>query len=319
MKSASLYLGIDYGGSSVKIGLVAGDGTLLHATSLPTAHLVGRRECDTYASTIVDLVLSTGVALPELKGVGLDIPGTAKDGRYSTPNVQTDWPVFIDSLTQALQQDTIAVLNDADAAALGESWIGAGRTYDSLLLVTLGSALGAGIVIDNSLISGSHGGAGEIGHLIVDAQGRPCNCGRKGCLERYASARGLVQSFNEAASLLDLDPAHFSPYTPTNETDAYPVFEAAKVQDPRALYALTLFTDKLAFGLAQAACVIDPAVILLGGGLSQSAELYLGSLRERYSAYAFTACKNTPIVGATLQEKAGMIGAARYAMLAQNR
>lgn len=318
MKETSLYLGIDYGGSSVKVGLVTGDGALLHFTSLPTAHLDDHAECLTFANSIREFVLNTGVALPELKGVGLDIPGTAKDGHYSTPNVQTDWCLYIDSLAFVLQQDTIAVLNDADAAALGESWIGAGKDYDSLLLVTLGSALGSGIVIDNTLISGSHGGAGEIGHLTVDTGGRACNCGRKGCLERYASARGLVQSFNEAATLLNLDPQNLSSYTPANETDAYPIFEAEKAQDPRALYALSLFTDKLAFGLAQAACVIDPAVILLGGSLSQSADVYLDSLRERYHAYAFTACRNTPIICATLQEKAGMIGAARYAMLIQN-
>lgn len=319
MDNASLYLGIDYGGSSVKVGIVSGDGTLLQNTSLPAAHLGNQSECRAYAHSIVEFVASTGVVLPELKGVGLDIPGAVHGGHYSTPNVKTDWCTFIDSLASVLQQNTIAVLNDADAAALGESWIGAGKSYDSLLLVTLGSALGSGIILNNALVSGSHGGAGEIGHLIVDTQGRPCNCGRNGCLERYASARGLVQSFNEAATLLDLDSAQVSPYAPANETDAYPVFEAARAQDPRALYALALFTDKLAFGLAQAACVIDPAVILLGGGLSQSAEMYLDSLRELYSTYAFTVCKNTPIACATLQEKAGMIGAARYAMLEQNR
>ena len=315
MNNVSLYLGIDYGGSSVKIGLVTGDGALLKFTSLPTVHLGDRFACHAFSDRIVDFVLDTGIVLPELKGVGLDIPGAVKGTKYSTPNVKTDWHLFIDSLTHALQQDTIAVLNDADAAALGESWVGAGKDSDSLLLVTLGSALGSGLIVDNTLISGSHGAAGEIGHLTVDAGGRPCNCGRKGCLERYASARGLVQSFNEAGAALDLDPAHFSTYIPANETDAYPVFEAAKAQDPRALYALSLFTDKLAFGLAQATCVVDPALILLGGGLSQSAELFLNNLRELYRTYAFTDCKDTPIICATLQEKAGVIGAARFAML----
>lgn len=318
MNKTSLYLGIDYGGSSVKIGLVTNTGTLLHSIALPTAHLTERNGCLAYANDIANFILNAGVALPELKGVGLDIPGTTKDANYSTPNVRTDWHLFIDSLTQLLQQDTISVLNDADAAALGESWVGAGKAYDSLLLVTLGSALGSGIVVDNALISGSHGAAGEIGHLIVDMEGRSCNCGRRGCLERYASGRGLVLSFSEAATVLSLNSADFSHYAPTNETDAYPVFEAARAQDPRALYALSLFTDKLALGLAQATCVIDPSIILLGGGLSQSADIYLERLRELYHTYAFTPCKSIPIACATLQEKAGMIGAARYAMLTQN-
>lgn len=319
MDNVKLYLGIDYGGNAVKVGLVDGFGQLAGRTSRPTAHLEDKVACRAFAAEIADYVHGMGVYSSELKGVGLAIPGIAKGEGFLTPNVRTDWPLLIDSLARALGKDGIAVINDANAAALGELWRGAGENLRSVLLMTIGSGIGAGLVVDGNVVSGGHGAAGEIGHMTVVPDGRLCKCGRKGCLERYASARGLVQTFQEASELPDLDRSRFSGIEPAHETDALAVFRAAGEDDPRALFAIADGADKLGFALAQAASVIDPAIILIGGGLSKGADFYMDSLREAYRRYCFAACAATPIQCATLMGDAGVIGAARYAMLENPR
>ena len=138
-------------------------------------------------------------------------------------------------------------------------------------------------------------------------------CGREGCVERYASARGLVLSFLEASGTCD-DAAQFCDIAPKDATDALSVYRAAKQGDPRGQRAFAIMADKLGFALAQMACVVDPDVILLGGGLTAAADLYLDALREAYRAYAFGACKVTEIRLSTLLGNAGVIGSARYAM-----
>lgn len=315
MNRDKLYLGIDYGGNAVKLGLVDGLGNLSGKASLPTEHLTDKGKIRAFAAQIADFVHSMGIYSSELNGVGLAIPGIAKEDGYLTPNVKTDWPVFIDAIAHAFGRDSIAVVNDANAAALGELWKGAGQNYPSVLLITIGSGIGSGLVMDGNVISGGHGAAGEIGHMTVVRDGRLCKCGRKGCLERYASARGLVQTYLEASESPDFDPTTFCSIEPSSETDALSVFHAADAGDPRALFAIEDGAQKLGFALAQAACTIDPSIILIGGGISRAANYYMDTLREAYEKNAFTACKNTPIQCAMLMEDAGVIGAARYAQI----
>lgn len=309
-----LYLGIDYGGNGVKMGLVDGEGNLAHSHTRPSVHLTEMEACRAFATEILDFVHEAGIYTSELGGVGLAIPGIVEEG-FLTPNVDTDWPLFIEALERTLAQPSIAMLNDANAAAVGELWMGATERKQSVLLVTLGSGIGSGLVIDGHVVSGVHGAAGEIGHMTVVPDGRPCSCGRRGCLERYASARGLVQSFNEAASVPELAPDQLGAYEVRSETDAETVFQAARESDPRALYALDIMASKLGYALAQVACVIDPAVIVLGGGLVASADQFFDELQRVFVTASFPSCREVKIKLATLGETAGVIGAARYAML----
>lgn len=309
-----LYLGIDYGGNAVKMGLVDSFGQLSGRASRPTVDLVDASACREFASAVSDFVHGLGIYSSELGGVGLAIPGIIADGRYSTPNAKADWPRVIDSVARAFDKPSVAVANDANAAALGELWMGAGVDARSVLLVTIGSGLGSGLVVDGRIVSGGHGAAGEIGHMTVVPQGRSCKCGRKGCVERYASARGIVQTFAEAGESGKLDETLFTAFEPSDDTDAFAVFQAAHEGDPRAKQAFAVMADKLGFALAQVACVVDPDVILLGGGLTAAADLYMDDLRAAYRSYALAACANTEIRCATLLGDAGVIGAARYAM-----
>ena len=197
--------------------------------------------------------------------------------------------------------------------------MGAGENARSVLLVTLGSGIGSGLIVEGNVVSGGNGAAGEIGHMTVVPGGRLCKCGRRGCVERYASARGIVQSFLEAGETGDFDSALLSDRVPINDTDALSVFDAARDGDPRAKHALDDMADKLGFALSQAACVVDPDVILLGGGIAGGADLYLDALRSTYRSYCFEACAGTEIRCATLLGDAGVYGAARYAMLSAPR
>ena len=319
MEDNKLYLGIDYGGNAVKLGLVDTFGQLSGKTSLPTGSLLDKVDCRAFANEVGEFVHGMGVYSSELGGVGLAVPGILRPGSIFVPNVRVDWELLLQCLKQVFGKREIATVNDANAAALGEMWKGAGSNARSALLVTLGSGLGAGLIVEGVVISGGHGAAGEIGHMTVVPGGRACKCGRSGCLERYASARGIVQSFIEAGESGKHDAATFSSHEPINETDALSVFKAFAEGDPRAKEALADMADKLGFALAQVASVVDPEVILLGGGIAGGAEYYLDDLRKAYRRYCLDACAETEIRTASLESDAGIIGAARFAMIAAPR
>lgn len=314
MDDDKLYLGIDYGGNAVKMGLVDAHGQLSGRASRPTQDLVGKVACRAFAAEVGEFVHGMGVYSSELGGVGLAIPGIVESESYLTPNVKADWPLLLDCLARTFAKPSVAAVNDANAAALGELWMGAGSHARSALLVTLGSGIGSGLVVDGNVVSGGNGAAGEVGHLTVVPDGRPCKCGRAGCVERYASARGVVQTFWEAGKSDEFHSSTFSDFEPESDTDALSVFKAAQEDDPRALRAISVMADKLGFALAQVACVVDPAVILLAGGLAAGSDLYLDDLRAAFKKYCFAACAATEIKCATLLGDAGVIGAARFAM-----
>ena len=316
MDDGKLYLGIDYGGNAVKLGLLDSAGQLSGKASWPTAtfDLEEKAACRAFAAEIGDFVHGMGLYSSELGGVGLALPGIISENSFTTPNVKADWPCVLDSLRKAFPKQSIAVLNDANAAALGELWMGAGTDADSVLLVTLGSGLGSGLVVDGRVVVGGHGAAGEVGHMTVVPGGRPCKCGRLGCIERYASARGIVLTFNEAASSGAFDESLFSSHVPQDETDALSVYQAASEGDPRAIHAFDIMADKLGYALAQVACVVDPGVILLGGGITAAADIYLEKLRKSYRSYSLAAVADTEIRCSSLLGDAGVYGAARYAI-----
>ena len=317
MVENKLYLGIDYGGNAVKLGLITPEGVLAGKTSIPTQDLMEKSDCRSFANEIAQFVHGMGVYSSELGGIGLAIPGIFTDDtdQLFVPNVQANWPIFLDYLKQVFGKDEIATVNDANAAALGEMWMGAGDNAQSLLLVTIGSGLGSGLIVDGVVVSGGHGAAGEIGHMTVVPNGRLCKCGRKGCVERYASARGLVQTFTEKTRSKKMDHSKFTDIKPTSETDALSVFKAFELGDPRAEFALSDMADKLGFALAQVSCVADPEIILLGGGVALGADVFIKELRESFKNYALGSCASTPIRTASLESDAGIYGAARFSML----
>jgi glucokinase len=288
-------------------------GNLTAKSSISTRALTDKAACRSFAAEIADFVHGSGVYSSELGGVGLAVPGIVAESVGLTPNVNADWPLFIESLQRAFPKVRVRFLNDANAAALGEMWMGAGENAESALLVTLGSGVGSGFVVDGRVVSGGHGAAGEIGHMTVVPGGRPCKCGRAGCVEQYASARGVVQTYREYVASGQYTEGGLG-LVPEHDADTLTVFKAARAGDPCARRAFAIMADKLGFALAQVACVIDPAVILLGGGLSSGADVYLDDLKKAFDLYSLQACRGTDIRCASLLGDAGIFGAARYAM-----
>lgn len=309
----AVYLGIDYGGTAVKLGLIDGDGNLVHKTSLASEPLRDDAACKSFATEVERFVCSTGTSLSDVGGAGLAVPGIVADGIGHTPNVDVDWTLVLKYLQSTFPEVSIRILNDANAAALGEMWKGAGKDADSVLLVTLGTGVGSGFVVDGHIVAGGHGAAGEVGHVTVVPGGRPCNCGRAGCVEKYASARGVVQTYRECKDSGLYGQEDFG-FAPDHDGDAFTVCKAARANDPCAKKAFAVMADKLGFALAQVSCIVDPAVILLGGGLAAGYDVFLEDLREAYKAYSLAACAQTPILCASLMGDAGMFGAARFAM-----
>ena len=308
--------GIDVGGTTVKCGLFNTDGDLLDKWEIPTrTEENGINILPDIAAALNRKIEERGLNKTEIEGIGIDIPGPVNEQGICAFAVNLHWgKVNIVKEIEKMTGIRTRALNDANAAALGELWMGAGTDARSVLLVTLGSGLGSGLVVDGRIVTGRHGAAGEVGHMTVVPGGRPCKCGRSGCIERYASARGIVVTFNEAASSGAFDESLFSEHVPQDETDALSVYTAASEGDPRALHAFSVMADKLGFALAQVACVIDPGVILLGGGITAAADIYLDTLRSSYRSYSLAAVADTEIRCSTLLGDAGVYGAARYAM-----
>lgn len=334
MNHEAWYLGIDLGGTAVKAGVVDERGSVLASCTFDTPYETAgqaaaepddvgseptsgaqmdeaaRIRNDRYVAFMRELSEFVGEKLgePSVAGIGIAVPGVVEGDLdlKLTPNIRIDLEAFVDAAVTVFGAVRTVVVNDANAAAIGESWIGVASGMRNVLLVTLGTGVGAGLVVNGALYTGAHGGAGEFGHLCVEPGGIPCNCGSAGCLEQYASGRGLVRMYREAGGTCP-------------DNNAHVVLQAFENGDLAAIRAVDVFSEKLGFGLAQAASLLDPDVIVIGGGISQSARLFLNHVRRSYSAYALSTCCNTPIVAAELHNDAGFVGAARQVMCVMAR
>ncbi len=303
-------LGIDLGGTATKVGLFRADAS---AGATGGLELVERVDFTTAAhdferteAEILALLSRHGCTPEDIGYLGIAVAAiiTPEGSQRFATNIDFDLAEYRGFLEKLLPNARIAAINDANAAALGEAFCH--DDYPELLLVTLGTGIGAGFVHDGRVLVGLHGTAGEIGHLCVNpAEPDLCNCGRHGCLEQYSSALGLARMMVAAGR-------------PRPE-GAKEVFDAAAAGDPAAKEAVSTFSHMLAFGLAQITCVLDPDLIVLGGGLSASADVFLDDVTRLYREFAFRPCRDVPIGVASLGNSAGIFGAARFALQASDQ
>lgn len=308
-RSQGAVVGVDIGGTSIKMGLVSQDGEVLATSSLRTGALDGEAAFAEVLDTVTSLAREGGLEPEALAGVGVDVPGVVlPDGKLDmAPNVTLDLSGLLGYLRTSLPGTPLATLNDCNAAALGETWVGAGRGADSLVMVALGTGVGAGVVVDGKVTAGAHGAAGEIGHLCVEPnETRLCNCGCRGCLEQYASARGLIRLYREACAR---DGATEVPIA--HATDALAVFEAARAENPQAREACEQIGVYLARALSAVAVTVDPGAFVVGGGMCGGWDTFGDACLCTYRELAISSCKATPIRVAALGNKAGFLGAAR--------
>lgn len=311
---ASRYvLGIDVGGTHTKVGAFTAAGEHVVSRVFDSQRVLADGSHAQLSREIVPLLQQAGIDGRAVIGVGLAVPGAvaSEESLKLCPHLDLDLRSYKAFLLDVFPKARVAVLNDADAAVLGDRWRGTShdRQDENVAFVTLGTGVGAGIIARGRLFSGVHGAAGEFGHLCVnpDEEAR-CSCGKAGCLEQYASASGLVHHARAAfvaergEAAADEALAAFP--------DARAVLDAAVQRDPAARDALERFSDALGFGLAQMACLVDPDVFVLGGGLSERADLYLDAVRSRYRACVLSVCRDTPIVASSLGNECGVYGAA---------
>lgn len=306
------YIGIDVGGTSVKEGLFDENGTLLEKVSVPTPALTDEAGYAAVIGGIDQLMASVQQPVLFVRGIGLAIPCPVPSSGVIT--VAANISIDPDGLKAALEarcpNAAIRYVNDANAAAMGELWRGTGEGHRSLVMVTIGTGLGGGIVIDGDVVDGAFGAGGEIGHICVDPEGRrSCGCGLRGCLEQYASASGVVANYLEECESRGIDPIKL-----TGSSDSLSVFNACRAGDAAAGAAIDTTVEYLARGLQIISAVIDPEIYVLGGGASASSDLFLDDLRARYAEKAFATSKATPINVAKLGNDAGIYGAAYVAV-----
>ena len=305
--------GIDLGGTTAKIGLFTTSGALLEKWEVPTdTSNAGEHILENLAAAILGKMKEQSIDPEQVEGVGIGVPGPVQNasvvpivcanlGGWGELNVSARLSGLLDGLK-------VLVGNDANVAALGEIWMGAAKGCSSAVMVTLGTGVGGGVIVNNHVIDGTHGAGGEIGHITVNRhETAVCGCGKKGCLEQYSSATGVVRCMKK---LLDENPD-----TPCvlRGTDfvAKDVFDAARSGDALAARAVDEMADTLGMALASIAATVDPEAFLVGGGVSRAGEVLFAPLTKHFKEYAFRSCRETPIKQASLGNDAGIYGAVR--------
>jgi len=301
------YVGIDLGGTNLKLGLVSAEGELLRRLSVPTeaaegpAHVLARM-----AEAVRQLAGQAGVALEDVAAVGVGVPGPLDSEAgvvHFTPNLAgwTNVPVR-DTLQDALGR-TVVVENDANAAAYGEFRVGAGRQVQSMFVLTLGTGVGGGIIQDGRLLRGASDTGAELGHVIVQYGGRLCGCGNRGCLEAYASATAVVDRFRRDATVSEL--------ARRDRLEAKDVFDAAADGDKAAARIVSETAEYLAVGITSVLHALNPEMVVLTGGMMGAGEAFLDEIRRHVRALAFpSAWEACEVRASTLGGDAGILGSA---------
>ncbi len=309
------HIGIDLGGTNIAAGVVAGDHEILCRSSVPTGLPRSPRSlADAIRDLTMGMLEENHIAFSRIEGLGIGIPGSVNKitgmVEYAN-NLGFDQVPFV-SMLQERFACPVTAENDARAAAWAEYLAGAGAGCRSMIAMTLGTGVGGGIILDGKIWDGCNSAAGEIGHMVVERDGRLCTCGRRGCLEAYASATALVRSAREAARenrdsmLVKLCGGELS------GLDGRMVFAAAEAKDPAAAAVMDTFIRYLAEGAANLINILQPELLCIGGGLSGAGDLLLLPLKEavRPMIYSKNSKVNTRITLARLGNDAGIIGAA---------
>lgn len=289
-------IGLDLGGTDLKAGLVSNRGEVTHFLRLPTrAGEHAGAPLEVIAQAVTEL---RRAAADPLAGIGLGCPGVVDPASGAlvgrTPHLPHWDSLPLRALLTGRLGTSLAVENDANLAALAEHRVGAARGARISLTITVGTGVGCGVIVEGRVVRGAHGGAGELGHLPMDGR-FPCRCGVPGCVEPECSGSGLVARAAEAGLAAP---------------DAAAVFAAATSGDPRATLLIGRMTDRLGALIAVAVNLLDPEVVVIGGGVSNAGESLLLPLRRAVARYALESLRDgVRIVGAALGERAGVVGA----------
>ena len=302
--------GIDIGGTTVKVGLVAENGEIMTRWEIPT------RKGSDPAGLLEDVKISLENCMSErniekadILGIGMAAPGPVTEDGVLHGCVNIGWgDVDLDDLAEdVIGLSPVRIGNDARVAALGEAAYGAGKNAESLLMVTLGTGVGGGVVLDGKILMGMSGVAGEIGHMTIDPyETESCGCGKKGCLEQYASATGMVRAAERFLKEKDMD----SVLRQKEAVSAKDLWDAAKAGDKLANEIVDFVCDRLGSALANAIYLVDTEMIVIGGGVCAAGQFLLDKVENAYNGKVFAHSRNKKFALAKLGNDAGIRGAA---------
>lgn len=290
--------GVDIGGTTVKLGLVSREGELLDKREFPTFRDVGATFDD-----IADHMRQVMSEFPDCTcvGAGVGVPGPIVNQSTVTHCANLGWRNL--NVAQELSSRAnvpVRVANDANLAALGECWQGGGKGCRNLVLFTVGTGVGGGIICDGRIVAGATGGGGEVGHMPVPFHSDwQCGCGKKGCLEVTASATGIIRAAKA-----------FSPFKEMEKVTAKDVYDAAAAGDENAQAVVNEAADALGYAAATVSCIVNPEVILLGGGVSAAGRALLDPVEASFKVNVLDACSDVRFAQAQLGNNAGIFGGA---------
>lgn len=308
-----LCFGVDLGGTTVKMGVFTVEGSLLSDWEIPTRKEEGGKYIlDDIAASIAEKIEKDAINPDDVVGVGIGVPGPVTSTGIVKGCVNLGWgDVPVEEILKDKTGFPAKAGNDANVAALGELWQGGGKGFNNLVMVTLGTGVGGGIVLDGKIVTGSHGAAGELGHMpVVYEDTDVCGCGKKGCLEQVASATGIVKVTKKLLISEDMP----SSLRDIADFTAKDVFDAAKEGDVLANKSVAKLGEYLGIALSHISCVVDPDVFIIGGGVSKAGDFLINAVTNVYTEKAFHQCKKTPIKLATLGNSAGIYGAAKMVL-----
>lgn len=303
-------VGIDVGGTTVKLGLVNTEGGISEIWEIPTrTENSGKDILPDIAKAVKDKIKEKNIE-DDVIGAGIGLPGPVDDEGVIRKAVNLHWERTFnvaEELSELLDGMKVRAGNDANVAALGEYWQGAGKDYGDMVMVTLGTGIGGGIIHHGQIFAGTTGAGGEIGHICLEPNEKiHCNCGNAGCFEQYASATGMVRLAKE-----ELDSSKDESELRGVEVTAKALWDAVRNGDKLAIRVAERIGYYLGLGLSIIAGVVNPEVFVLGGGVSKAGNILIPYVRKHFDEHAFHACRDAQIVIATLGNSAGTLGAAK--------
>ena len=306
--------GIDVGGTTVKCGLFRTDGTLVEKWEIPTRkENNGDQILPDVASAVNAKMEEKGISKAEVEGVGIGVPGPVNSKGEVSRAVNLFWGYK--NVVGEMEELTglhAEAGNDANVAALGEAWKGAAEGAKNVILVTLGTGVGGGVILDQKIIAGKHGLGGEIGHIHVrDDEWEHCNCGGVGCLEQVSSATGIAREARRTMAKSD-KPSALREFG--DNVSAKDVLDAAKAGDEMALEVMKTVSHYLGLALAQVALTVDPEIFVIGGGVSKAGQFLIDMIQKDYDHFTPISENKAKLGLATLGNDAGIYGAARLVL-----
>ena len=305
--------GVDLGGTTVKLAFFDREGNMLSKWEIPTVTADGGKQIlPDIAAAINGYLAEKSIDKSQVIGVGIGVPGPVDGKGVVNRCVNLGWGVFnIHDQLSALTGLPVKAGNDANVAALGEAWKGGGDGCENMIMATLGTGVGGGIIINGKPVDGVHGAGGEIGHLVLEPkETEPCGCGKYGCVEQYCSATGVVRVAKRFMAAKDTD----STLRSVENLTCKDVFDAAKAGDALALEILEQVYDYMGQFLANICCVADPEIVVLGGGVSKAGQPLLDGAKRYFDKYIFHASRGIRFALASLGNDAGAYGAFKLAL-----